>query len=120
MLGPSIFRRRRLILRGVALRASATLGRRPVAERPRPSIAHQPRPGNVAIRIVLPQPQLDLTILNHLESPSAHRTRQRTNRQVSLRPLVLDAHLTSLHWLKMPISEWLHYAITSWLLCAGR
>jgi len=36
--------------------------------------AHQPRPRDVAIGIALAQPHQNLSILEHLESPSAHRT----------------------------------------------
>ena len=81
--------------------------------------AHQARAGYVSVRVALAQPHQNLTILEHLETPSAHRIPRRQKAHSlavpsSVRDACPPAQLApicrSANGSIMAITPWIHYA----------
>lgn len=109
----------RSVIRQCRLRRQPTLlsSQRPERGHLRPS--HQSRAGNVAIGIALAQPDQDLTILKHLESPSAHwplpqakscRVAADVSSRCPSSPYKVAPLCRSASGSIMAITPWLHYA----------
>lgn len=93
------------------LRGQPSLSRGQPAQSGHLRSAHQTRARDISIRVALAQPHQDLAILEHLESPSAHRLSPRA-KSPQPSPAVFSSRCPSYRSTGsyMPIREWLHYA----------